>query len=89
MDGLLGKAAQNGGGMTVAGFDAKWVLASLVISGIGFVLLHYGRKMGRIPQAVVGALMLVYPYFVPSLLPMVIVGAGLCVALWVAVRMGW
>jgi hypothetical protein len=74
----------------MAGYDAKWMLASLVISGIGFVLLSYGKKLGRIPQAVVGVLMLIYPYFVPSLIPMLIVGAALCVGLWVSVRfLGW
>jgi len=85
VDGPLGK----GGGSGILGFDPKWIFASLVISSIGFVLLHYGKKMGRIPQLVVGLLMMIYPYFVTALLPMVIVGAALCVGLWVVVRLGW
>lgn len=82
-------AGGGGGGGGIFGFSVGWIFASLVVSAIGFVLLNYGRKMGRIPQVVVGVLLMVYPYFVPSLVPMVIVGAGLCVALWVVVRMGW
>jgi hypothetical protein len=69
--------------------DAAWLFASLVVSAIGFVLFSYGRKMARIPQLVVGLAMLIYPYFVPSVIPMVIVAAGLSLGLWIAVRLGW
>jgi hypothetical protein len=65
------------------------LFASLIVSAIGFVLLHYGRKLGRPPHAAVGLLMLVYPYFIPSVLPMAIVGAALLLALGIAVRLGW
>jgi lipopolysaccharide export LptBFGC system permease protein LptF len=66
-----------------------WIVASVIVSGIGFVLLNYGRKLGRPPHAVAGLLMLVYPYFVPSVLPMAIVAAALLLLLWLAVRLGW
>jgi predicted cobalt transporter CbtA len=66
-----------------------WICASVIVSSIGFVLLHYGRKLARPPQAVVGLLMLVYPYFVPGVLPMAIVAAALLLLLWLAVRLGW
>jgi lipopolysaccharide export LptBFGC system permease protein LptF len=69
--------------------STSWILASLLVSSIGFVLLHYGRKLGRPPQAVVGILMLVYPYFVPGVVPMAIVAAALLLLLWLAVRLGW
>jgi hypothetical protein len=66
-----------------------WIFASLIISSIGFILLHYGRKMARLPQVVAGVLMLVYPYFVPGVLANVLVAAGLLGLLWLAVRLGW
>jgi hypothetical protein len=66
-----------------------WIFASLIVSSIGFILLHYGRKMGRIPQVIVGLTMLIYPYFVPGVLANVLVGAGLLAVLWLVVRLGW
>jgi hypothetical protein len=69
--------------------DAAWLFASLIVSAIGFVLFSYGRKMARIPQLVVGLAMLIYPYFVPRVIPMVIVAAALSLGLWIAVRLGW
>jgi hypothetical protein len=66
-----------------------WILASVLVSSIGFVLLHYGRKLARPPHAVVGLLMLVYPYFVPGVVPMAIVAGALLLLLWLAVRLGW
>ena len=69
--------------------DAGWLVASLLVSSIGIVLLHYGRKMARWPQAIVGGAMLVYPYFVPNVIAMLIVAAALAGGLWLAVRLGW
>ncbi|HLK93806.1 MAG TPA: amino acid transport protein [Polyangia bacterium] len=66
-----------------------WIVASLIISSIGFILLHYGRKMARLPQVIVGLAMLIYPYFVPGVLANVLVAAGLLAVLWLAVRLGW
>ena len=70
-------------------FEPGWIIASLVVSSIGFVLFVYGKKMVRIPQLVVGLAMLVYPYFVPNVIAMLIVAAVLSLALWLAVRLGW
>jgi predicted cobalt transporter CbtA len=66
-----------------------WIVASLIVSSIGFILLNYGRKFARVPQVVVGVLMLVYPYFVPGVLPNVLVAVGLLAVLGVVVRLGW
>jgi hypothetical protein len=62
--------------------------ASLVISSIGLVLTSYGKKMARPPQLVVGLVLLIYPYLVPALAPMLIVGGVLLLGLWVAIRRG-
>ena len=58
-------------------FEPGWIIASLVVSSIGFVLFVYGKKMVRIPQLVVGLAMLVYPYFVPNVIVMLIIAAVL------------
>jgi hypothetical protein len=65
-----------------------WIVASLIISAIGLILLNYGRKFRRVPQLVAGLAMLIYPYFVPGVLANVLVAAGLCAVLWLAVWLG-
>ena len=65
-----------------------WIVASLIISAVGLILLNYGRKFRRIPQLVVGLAMLIYPYFVPGVLANVLVAAGLCAVLWLAIWLG-
>ena len=69
--------------------DANWLFLSLIPGGIGFVLLVYGKKQGRWPHIAAGALLTVYPYFATSVASLVLVGAGICGALWFAVRLGW
>ncbi|HXJ21641.1 MAG TPA: hypothetical protein VMT03_15560 [Polyangia bacterium] len=66
-----------------------WLFASLIVSGVGFVLLNYGRKMARAPHAVAGVAMLVYPYFVPGVLANALIAVGVLALLWLAVRLGW
>ena len=70
-------------------FDPTWLFLSLIPSGVGFVLLVYGKKQQRWPQIVIGLAMLVYPYFATSVTSLVAVGVALAAALWVAVRAGW
>ena len=69
--------------------DARWIVASLIVSSIGFVLVSYGRKQARVPQTLVGVALLVYPYFVPNVVAMLIIAGVLCAGLWLAVRLGW
>jgi len=70
-------------------FDPTWLFLSLFPSGIGFVLLVYGKKEGRWPQLVAGLLFLVYPYFTDSVTALVGVGIALGVGLWLGLRSGW
>jgi hypothetical protein len=72
----------------MAGFTTASILVSIAVSGVGLVLVSYGKKMARLPQLVVGLVMLVYPYFVPRLAPMLIVAAVLLLALWIALKRG-
>lgn len=65
------------------------LLVGFLISGIGFVLLSYGRKMKRAPIGAGGLALLIAPYFAPNVWAMfgisLLIGAGV----WAAVRAGW
>lgn len=68
--------------------DAGTLIAGFVVSGVGFVLFNYGRKMGRPPHVIVGLVLMVFPYFVPSVPLMVAIAAVLCGGLYWATRNG-
>jgi hypothetical protein len=70
-------------------FDPSNLIAGFLISGVGFVLFSYGRKLGRIPHVVVGLVLMVFPYFVPSVLVMVAAFALLCGLLFLVTRAGY
>ena len=70
-------------------FDPAWLLLSLIPSGVGFVLLVYGKKQGRWPHMVAGLLFTFYPYFTSSVLALVGVGTAIGLGLVYAVQVGW
>jgi len=70
------------------GFDMGWLFASLIVSSVGYILFHYGRKLGRAPQIVAGIAMMVYPYFVHNVIVLIAVAAGLSLVTWLAVYLG-
>ena len=65
------------------------LVASLIVSSIGFVVFAYGKKLGRLPQVGVGLVLMGFPYFVSDVLIMSIIAAVLLVGLWISVRLGW
>ena len=69
--------------------DPTWLMLSLVVSGIGYVLFHYGRKQVRIPQLVAGVVLMVYPYFTPTTASLASVGVLIGALLYVVLRLGW
>ena len=69
--------------------DPTWLFLSLVPSGVGFVLLVYGKKRERWPQLVAGLLFMVYPYFATSVMSLVGIGVVLGGSLWYVLRAGW
>jgi hypothetical protein len=69
--------------------DPTWLFVSLIAGGVGFVLLVYGKKQQRWPQLAAGLLFMVYPYFTPSLVSLVLIGLLLAFILWYAIRLGW
>jgi hypothetical protein len=68
--------------------DANSLLASLLISSIGFVAFAYGKRQGRAPQMLVGLALMAYPYFVSNVLLMFGIAVALLGGLWIAVRSG-
>ena len=66
-----------------------WLFVSLLISGLGLGLFGYGKKMARVPQLVAGLLLLVYPYFVPTLVPTVVIAGVVLAAMGLALWLGW
>jgi hypothetical protein len=70
-------------------FDPGTLFLSLLTSGLGFVLFMYGKKQERTPQLVAGLALMIYPYFVSSLLMNVLAGAGIVGVMWLAIRQGW
>lgn len=69
--------------------DPAWLLLSLIPSGIGFVLIVYGKKQGRWPHLVGGLALAVYPYIATSLVTLVAIGLLIGIGLWSTVRLGW
>lgn len=70
-------------------FDPTLLILSLLPSGIGYVLFTYGRKQDRWPQLVCGLLMMVYPYFTPSVATMAGGGILLVAALYALLAAGY
>jgi hypothetical protein len=70
-------------------FDGPTLIAGLLVSSIGFVLLSYGKKMSRPPHLLAGLILLVYPYFVPGAILTLVIAAVLLGMLWFAVKMGY
>jgi hypothetical protein len=69
-------------------FDPASLLASLVVSSVGWVLFSYGRKQSRFPHVVTGILMMVYPYFMSSVVLQLTMLPVLLLLLWLATRFG-
>ena len=68
--------------------DPNVLLASMAVSGVGFVLFKYGRKQQRMPHTAVGFVMLLYPYFVANIAWMLGLVPVLLVVLWLLTRLG-
>lgn len=68
-------------------FDPSYLIASLIVSSVGFVLYKFGRSQRRFSFAAVGATMLIYPYFVADVRIMIAIAVALGGALWGVVRL--
>jgi hypothetical protein len=69
--------------------DGNSLLASFLIGLVGSACFLYGRRQGSFLPMTVGAVLVVFPYFVSSIALMVAIAVGLLVALWGARRLGY
>jgi len=69
--------------------EPSTLLAALVVGGAGFVLFRYGKTQQRLPHLITGLALMVFPYFVGGVIPMLAVGAAIVGALWFATRIGY
>ncbi|HTM43678.1 MAG TPA: hypothetical protein VL137_01915 [Polyangiaceae bacterium] len=69
-------------------FDTGSLIASIVVSSIGFVFFSYGKKLKRMPQLVLGLVLMVYPYFITNMIAMFAVAAVLIGGFWYALKQG-
>ena len=53
------------------------------------VMFLYGKKQARIPQMVVGLVLIVFTYFLSSIAWMFVIAAVLVGLLWLTLRLGW
>ncbi len=70
-------------------FSPEALMASLLVSSVGFSLFLYGKKQLRAPQLVVGLALMGFPYFVGEPLFMLGISGGLGLALIGALRAGY
>jgi hypothetical protein len=64
------------------------LFASLLIGSVGLVLFVYGKRQERLPQLIVGVILMVYPYFVGDVVWMSAIAVVLLVGLKLALRNG-
>ena len=68
--------------------DAGTIVASLLVSAVGFVFFSYGKSMKRMPQMIGGLTLMIYPYFVPDALGILLSGALISGLIWFVTRRG-
>ncbi len=69
-------------------FSPGPLIASLLVGTLGFGLFLYGKKAERMPQLFTGVVLMVFPYFVPGVVWMLLVTAALLGGLKLALRNG-
>ncbi len=69
-------------------FEPASLFASFAVSGLGFVLFTYGKRMGRPPHLLGGIALMIFPYFVASVGWMLGIAALLSALVWLGSRAG-
>ncbi len=68
--------------------DPGYLVVSLLVSSIGFVMFVYGKKQQRPVQLGSGLLLLIFPFFVHNALWLSLIGAVVCAVVWGSVKAG-
>jgi hypothetical protein len=67
--------------------DTAWLMWSSLFSLIGFAVFVYGRRQRRGAPTLIGAALMIYPYFVSSSVALIAIGVLLIGALVVGHRL--
>jgi len=59
------------------------LIGGILFSMIGMAALGYGKKQGSFKPMLIGAILLVYPYFVSNTIALYVIGAVLTAALFI------
>ena len=65
------------------------LVASFAVSTVGYVCFRYGKKEVRLPQTIVGMILMLAPLVVSNPLALWTGGGVLVAGLWGAVRAGY
>jgi len=68
--------------------EPTYLIVSLIVSSVGFVMFVYGKKQHRPVQLGAGLLLLLLPFFVRDGLLLGIAGAVISATVWGAVKAG-
>lgn len=68
--------------------DPAYLVVSLLVSSVGFVMFMYGKKQHRPVQLGAGLLLLLFPFFIRDGLWLGLVGVVICLLVWGAVKAG-
>jgi hypothetical protein len=63
--------------------STAYIVGILLFSVVGMIAFWKGRKQKRPPVKWIGLALMLYPYLVWSTAGVYVVGAALCVALWI------
>lgn len=69
--------------------EPAYLIVSLLVSSVGFVMFMYGRKQSRPVQFGAGLVLLLIPYFVRDPLLLGLVSAAVCALVWGGVKAGF
>ena len=68
--------------------DPSYLVVAFLVSSIGFVMLMYGRKQHRPLQLAAGLVLLIFAFLIRDALWLGLIGALICLGVWVGVRAG-
>jgi len=68
--------------------DPAYLIVSLLVSSVGFVMFMYGKKQHRPVQLGSGLLLLLFPFFLRDGLWLGLSGALVCAIAWGSVKAG-
>ncbi|MGB5286691.1 MAG: hypothetical protein WBN29_19445 [Polyangiales bacterium] len=68
--------------------EPAYLVVSLLVSSVGFVMFMYGKKQQRPVQLGAGLLLLLFAFFIRDGLWLGLVGAVICLVVWGAVQAG-